>query len=87
MGLTVDNTDRPPGDRLPLHEIQKLALEAQEKLTKTEKKELLQELNGHRDTMTNGVRCNNIAANQDYQSTVTRMGAEVCLEYSVSSFG
>lgn len=69
-----------------MRELQKLAVEAIDKLTRSEKKELLQELNDHRDTLTNGVRCNNIAANQDYQTTVTRMGAEVCSEYSVSLF-
>lgn len=73
----MNPTDRPPGDRLPLQEVQKIALENRKDLTEEDERKLIEKLTTHRDTMRNGVRCNNIAANQDFQSTVERIGSEV----------
>ncbi|KAF9439682.1 hypothetical protein P691DRAFT_690080, partial [Macrolepiota fuliginosa MF-IS2] len=73
------NKDCTPGDHKHLKEIQQMASEELDKLTKQEKNELHQELEGFCDLKTNSVRCNNAAANLDFQATVTRIGSEVTL--------
>ncbi len=83
--LTHKLIGRQFGDRLPLQEIQKIAAEAQKNLTEEEEQELRKELETHRHVMKGGVRCNNVAANLNFQSTVTRIGAEVRTHLGASS--
>lgn len=70
---------RPQGERLPLAEIRKAALEYLDNndITEDQKEALVEELRNHRELKQKGLRASNLAAAQDSRQTFIRLSNEV----------
>jgi hypothetical protein len=72
--------DREQGDRLKLSDIQKLVDDDpnMQNLSKTKRKEYLDDLQFHRDEKKMGARSSNNAAAVDCRASITKVSTEVC---------